>query len=324
VVAIGSEERAVDALWPEVMRPDRTGASLAEWIGRHRAPIDRALERSGAILFTAFEVGGEPGFERAAAAVCGRLHAEYGDLPRGRTPFVYEATPYPAHLRIDFHNEGSHTRAWPERILFHCVEQAEDGGETELVDGRRVLEGLDPGLAARFDEGLVYVRNFDDVFDVPWQRFFRTEDRGAVEARLGREGVEFAWTEHGLRTRRLCPAIVRHPRTRERAWFNQIRLHHSSCLDPRRRRLLESRFQADELPRNVLFADGTPIPDSVVDAIGVTMETCAFAGRMSAGDVLLVDNVLIAHSRRPYAGRRRIVVAMGDVTDPAALAPPSS
>jgi hypothetical protein len=31
-----------------------------------------------------------------------------------------------------------------------------------------------------------------------------------------------------------------------------------------------------------------------------------------AGDVLLIDNVLVAHGRRPFEGSRRVLVAMSD------------
>ncbi|MEV5548310.1 TauD/TfdA family dioxygenase [Streptomyces sp. NPDC052309] len=30
----------------------------------------------------------------------------------------------------------------------------------------------------------------------------------------------------------------------------------------------------------------------------------------AAGDLLLIDNVLVAHGRRPFTGRRRVLVAM--------------
>ena len=37
------------------------------------------------------------------------------------------------------------------------------------------------------------------------------------------------------------------------------------------------------------------------------------------GDVILVDNIRAAHARDPYEGSRKIVVAMGDMFDRAAL-----
>ena len=33
------------------------------------------------------------------------------------------------------------------------------------------------------------------------------------------------------------------------------------------------------------------------------------------GDVLMVDNMLVAHARNPYQGARKIVVAMGEMTE---------
>ena len=41
---------------------------------------------------------------------------------------------------------------------------------------------LDPALVARFaDKGLIYVRNFCEDIDVPWQDFFKTKDKAVVE-----------------------------------------------------------------------------------------------------------------------------------------------
>ena len=32
------------------------------------------------------------------------------------------------------------------------------------------------------------------------------------------------------------------------------------------------------------------------------------------GDLIALDNMLVAHARRPFAGERKIVVAMGQMT----------
>jgi alpha-ketoglutarate-dependent taurine dioxygenase len=39
----------------------------------------------------------------------------------------------------------------------------------------------------------------------------------------------------------------------------------------------------------------------------------AAAFRWQAQDILMVDNMLIAHARNPYIGPRKIVVAMGEM-----------
>src|SRR6185503_18963441 len=100
--------------------------------------------------------------EAVAQAACPDLFGEYGDLPReGVSGRVYGSTPYPADQTILFHNESSHLARWPMRIFFHCLEPAARGGETPLVDGRRVLAGLRPELRESIRRRrLMYVRHF--------------------------------------------------------------------------------------------------------------------------------------------------------------------
>jgi hypothetical protein len=66
----------------------------------------------------------------------------------------------------------------------------------------------------------------------------------------------------------------------------------------------------DDLPRNATFGDGSAIPNETLDAVqrAYAAETIQFDWR--AGDVLLVDNVLMAHGRTAFQGPRRVVVGM--------------
>ena len=74
------------------------------------------------------------------------------------------------------------------------------------------------GRVALATQGLLYVRNYTAGLDVPWQRFFGTEDRSEVEARCLREGTEFSWKENGdLCTRQRCEAARCSPRRTCRA-----------------------------------------------------------------------------------------------------------
>ena len=122
------------------------------------------------------------------------------------------------------------------------------------------------------------------------------------------------WTDGGgLRIRQNGPAVVSHPKTGERAFFNQIQLHHPSCLDAETRQSLLSLFREDELPRNVLYGDGTAIPDSVMERIGELYWKLAVSFPWSAGDLIMLDNMLVSHARTPYVGPRKIIVAMGEM-----------
>jgi alpha-ketoglutarate-dependent taurine dioxygenase len=249
-----------------------------------------------------------------ATRLCPDLFGEYGDLPReGSSEKVYHSTPYPADKTILFHNESSHLHQWPTRQFFHCVIPSREGGETPIVDCREMIRRLNPEIVRRFREKkLMYVRNFVQGVDVGWQDFFRTEDQGEVEAYCRKAGIEFQWKgENDLMTRRISPGVCRHPQTGEWTFFNQVQLHHDSCLDAEVRRSMEALFRTEDLPRNVCYGDGTPIEESVMEAIGRAYWEAAVALPWEAGDIMVLDNMLVAHARNPFVGPRKIVVAMG-------------
>ncbi|MER7273831.1 TauD/TfdA family dioxygenase [Dactylosporangium sp. NPDC000244] len=314
-VSIGFLPEAPSA--PVLITPNGPGADLPGWLRANREPVETRLLRHGAVLLRGFNAGSVERFEQAAAALCATLHREYGDLPReGESDRIYQSTPYPQDLSILFHNESSHLPRWPMRQFFSCIVAPRSGGQTPIVDCRTVLARMRPELAERFaTRGLRYVRNFIEGVDVSWSRFFGTTDRAEVERRCAEEGTSLEWTaDGGLRTSRRAPAVLRHPVTGEAVFFNQLALHHPSALDPETRSVLLGICGAQGMPRNVFWGDGGVIEDEVVDEVRELMdrESVAFAWR--EGDVLVIDNMLVAHSRSPFTGPRKIVVAMGELT----------
>lgn len=299
------------------------------WATTNRDAIDQALTRCGAVLFRGFALHSPAHFEAFAEALSPGLHGQYGDLPKndgGNN--IYHSTPYPEKQMILFHNESSHLPSWPRRQWFFCETPSPVGGATPLVDIREMVRRMPPELADLFErKGLLYIRTFDRDLDVSWQDFFKTQDRAIVEARCRASGVDFAWLDGGelLQTRTLCHAIVRHPDTGERVFFNQIQLHHPSCLGQALREDLIDLVGEDRLPRNVLYGDGSVIDDDTVALIGRLYEACAVRPRWQKGDVVMVDNMLVAHARDPFEGPRKIVVAMGRMMSRSELPPlPSS
>jgi alpha-ketoglutarate-dependent taurine dioxygenase len=158
------------------------------------------------------------------------------------------------------------------------------------------------------------VRNFTAGLDVDWREFFRTTDRTEVESYCRDAGIDCDWRQDGgLTTRKRAPAVALHPKTGEPVFFNQIQAHHVSCLPPDVRDSMLSIFGEAGLPRNVYYGDGTPISAAEMDEVRAVYRGVAVDFSWRAGDVLLVDNMLTAHGRNPYAGPRRIVVAMGEM-----------
>ena len=301
---------------PLVIEPTGSDIDLPEWAASNREFLNEKLLRHGALLFRGFAIETVPEFEKLAGAICPELFGEYGDLPREEQGGkVYGSTPYPSDERILFHNESSHMHQWPMLIWFYCVQPAQQGGESPIIDCRRIYQELDPEIRHEFErKGLMYVRNFTDGLDVSWQDFFHTSDRNVVEAYCRRASIEFEWKgDNGLRTRQVGPAVVKHPQTGELVFFNQLQLHHISCLAPAVRESLLTMMAEEDLPRNVYYGDGTSIDASVMDHIDKLYQRLGVSFPWAKHDVLMLNNMLVAHSRNPYVGPRKIVVALGNL-----------
>ncbi|MFG6101398.1 amino acid adenylation domain-containing protein [Leptothoe sp. EHU-05/26/07-4] len=304
---------------PYVIQPDDGhDIDLADWAASKREFIELNLLKHGAVLFRGFQLNSVPEFEKVANAICPKLFGNYGDLPReGVSNKVYGSTPYPSDRAILFHNESSHMHQWPLKIWFFCMQPAQEGGETPIVDCRKVYQLLDPKLRKRLEEKrLRYVRNYIEGLDVSWQNFFHTDDKEAVEAYCRQSGIAFEWlSDNGLRTYKICPAVSSHPKTGDSVFFNQVQLHHISCLESSVRTSLLSSLEEGKLPRNVYYGDGSPIEDSVMAEIGEIYDQTKISFPWEKGDILMLDNMLVAHGRNPYVGSRKIVVAMGEMSD---------
>jgi amino acid adenylation domain-containing protein/non-ribosomal peptide synthase protein (TIGR01720 family) len=308
--------------FPLLVEPIDPGLDLIEWVKANRPLIEQKLSRHAGLLFRGFQLNDIHAFEAFAEAVQPGLYGQYGDLPKkegGKN--TYRSTPYPEKKMILFHNESSHQDRWPRKQMFFCEQPSPVGGATPVVDCRLMYESLPTELRDKFEsKGLLYVRTFADKLDVSWQHFFKTDDRAEVQARCDKAGIQWQWLDNDeLQIRTPCPAIIRHPVTGQKSFFNQVQLHHIYCLDPDVRDDLLGLFGEKRMPRHVYYGDGSPIEDEVMQQIGELYEQCAVRFDWHKGDVILLDNMLAAHARDPFEGPRKIVVAMGEMIERSAL-----
>lgn len=301
---------------PLVVRPAVSGLDLISWAGAHREFIESTLSKRGAILFRGFGLDSAEGFERfIKVAAAEPLEYRERSSPRRQVRgHIYTSTEYPADQSIFFHNENSYQRVWPMKLFFFCLTPAEQGGETPIADSRRVLQRLSRSTLDRFDEKqCLYVRNFDDVLGLPWQTVFQTTDRSEVEESCRQANITFEWRENNcLRTYAVRPVTAAHPRTGELVWFNHVAFFHVSTLERNIREGLLATMSEENLPANTYYGDGSLIESWVLNEIreAYRKETISFA--WEKGDILLLDNMLMAHSRAPYRGQRKILVAMAE------------
>ncbi len=292
------------------------GEPILEALPQLRGAAETHITGSGGLLFRGFAVPDPAGF-RAFARGFGHplLSYDFGSTPRSRVvEGVYSSTEYPAHQHIPLHNEQAYSRDWPMKIWFHCAVASPTGGETPIADSRRVHAHVPPRIRQRLlERGLQYVRNFGNGLDVPWQQTFGTTEPAVVEAYCRAHAIAFEWKADGeLRTRQIAQVVARHPETSELVWFNQAHLFHLSALEPAVREALCDAVEPEDLPRNVTYADGGEIEDDLLDEIRGVYRALEVTFAWQPGDVLMLDNMLTAHGRRPFTGPRQITVAMAE------------
>ena len=304
-----------DKTLPLVITSNSSDVDLRVWAETNRESIETKLLEHGAILFRGFKVDSALKFERFAQIFCQELFTENGEHPRSLiSGNVYTPVFYPADKQILWHNENSFNHHWPLKIWFGCMVAAQQGGETPVVDARRVYDLIKPKVRDNFiEKGIMYVRRYGKGLGLDWPMVFRTSSKAEVTARCHEEMIECLWDGSDLTTRAIRPAVMKHPRTAEMSWFNQAQHWHPSCLDESTRVSMRTLFKEEDFPRNCYYGDGSPIADSDMLSVLDTYRQLESSFSWIKGDVLMIDNVLAAHGRNPFVGERAHLVAMGEL-----------
>jgi alpha-ketoglutarate-dependent taurine dioxygenase len=321
---------------------DRRPQALADALAADPAWVQESLLRHGALLFRGFAVERPEHFEAIARAIDRDLKNEYlGTSPRDAlTDYVFSASELPGFYPIPQHCEMSFVKNYPRRIFFCCLVAPERGGETPLVDFRKVYADLDPQVRQRFVErGIRGIRNYSGPqgggrFDLwklkRWDEMFRTTDRAEVEAKCRDEGFEPSWgTNGGLRLISRHAAGHEHPDTGEQVWFNHSLVFHLSAAPGEYRRIYRrrgdlrswffwqlSRFlvatkrstPAEDQAMHCTYLDGGEIPDADMEHVRDVVWRHMFIAPWRNGDVVALDNHAVGHGRLPYTGPRQVAV----------------
>lgn len=333
---------------PLVIEPNGSGKSMQDlqlWMKSNQELIKKHFYEDGALLFRGFEVDSPKKFEDVALSVDPGLKNDYyGTSPRNivkGTTFVYTASELPGYYPIMQHCEMTYVTKPPISLFFYCETEPQYGGETPVCNFRKVYAQMDERIRKDFEEkGVITVRNYSGLQSVSkynlfelkkWNEIFLTEDPKEVERQCKEQDIEYEWLPNGnLRLLHRTPAVISHPVTGEKVWFNHLQVFHPHGADTeyayihryqkRFKTLLWAQFlkvlvqiqQATKKPvdqsMNVLFGDGTEVPNSYVEHIEEIIWRNMVIFPWKKNDVLAIDNFSTSHGRLPYEGPRNILV----------------
>lgn len=304
---------------PLVFEAAAAGCGIVAWAAAHQELIASAVAEHGAVLLRNFKVAQTDDFAALVNTLCKTVQYEFRSTPRTSVGTnMYTATEYPKEYTIPVHCENAYQAQWPMRLFFLCEQPAASGGETPLANIRAATEKISAEVKDLFrSKDILYVRNYGQGIDLDWAEVFQTESKAEVESYCREHDIAFEWKGGGgLRTRQIRPAMVRHPVSGEELWFNQAHLFHVSSHEPEMREAMSQLFREEDLPRNAYFGDGSPIGEDVLEHVRSAYRDSTFIFPWQKNDVLMVDNMRIAHGRKPFSGARKVLVMMGDVHDP--------
>jgi alpha-ketoglutarate-dependent taurine dioxygenase len=327
-------------LLPLVVTPIRDALAadpiaVHAWFAQRRDTFDALLAEYGGVLLRGFAMPDTASFRRLTELYPPHAFGYVaGAAPRKAIDGgVYESTRMPAPFKIGLHQEKAYMADYPRLLAFYCNTPADAGGETPLADMRAVTRRLAGATLERFRaRGVMYRRNFAGTaqgasteeaprmpfgeYHRPWRDAFTTDSRERVEALCRETRLACEWLDDGSVTvSHVGPATVTHPRTGEQVWFNQASAQHVNerSMGTLSLRYLQLMYRTRAaLPYEIRYGDGAAMPATDLDPVYDAIEAEETAFAWHKGDVLLIDNILVAHGRNPFEGARDIQVALLD------------
>lgn len=288
-----------------------------ELASEHKKLLRQRLVLHGGILFRGFSGVDIDTFRKLIVALSGSpLEYQERSSPRHEVgQSIYTSTDHPPKRSIFLHNEQSYNVKWPLHIYFYCAVAASAGGATPLADCRKVYRHISKSTREKLESGgYCYARHFSDFLGLPWREAFQTDQVSMVEEYCRVNDIDFKWGEDDtLSTRQVRPVIRRHPETGETIWFNHLTFFNVSTLGKEAAEAVLS-FGKDQLPNNTYYADGSDLEPEVYAELRSAYLAEQVSFPWQAGDVLMLDNMLVAHGREPFTPPREVIVGMAEPT----------
>jgi alpha-ketoglutarate-dependent taurine dioxygenase len=300
---------------PPILRAEAAGDATG-WVAEHRDAVRAVVTEHGSVLIRGLSLRDEAETNAVFRRMATGLMTDRESFAPRRvySDGVYSASKWPPNQQMCMHHELSYALEFPGLMLFACLRAPAAGGATAIADAPNVLDALPTELVERFEwEGWLLTRNYNDEIGASLTQAFGTDRRAAVESYCRANAIEFEWQpDGGLRTRQRRSAVVRHPVTGRRCWFNQIAFLNEWTLAPEVREYLVDVYGAEALPFNTSFGDGDPIGEDVIQLLNEVYQDHTVREPWQAGDLMVVDNIRTAHGREPFEGSREVLVAMAD------------
>lgn len=336
---------------PLVIEPvkEKSFAVLKALLSKSGDWFNKQLDRYGGILFRGFEVESAEQFQKVLELLNVQLESVYhfGSAHRVRiTDKVFTSSEAPPDMIIAPHNELNMVPVRPSVLAFFCQVQPALYGETPIINTEKLFYNLSPSLQHKignFPQRFVrYVPNH--LLEIVFEGLSREE----ITKLLQEQGFDFNWEEDGSidfecsyiplfthpRTSRLCFCLSIVDCLVSREWYRNIGQRYSfgqslyyNWLPAKLYKSFQQRLttaatvvdgsqkRTSTLNTYFLNEDGqcTKLTEAEAKELGKAEWQNAVIFQWKQGDILVIDNLQVAHSRLNTKLPRKILTAFGNM-----------
>lgn len=306
--------------FPLCVAPTSASSTLEEilaWLETNRNQVDDWLREYKGIMFRGLPLPTYTHFDQVLVALS-YASMEYvgGAAVRTQlTPRIFTSNESPPSEKIPFHHEMAQVPSPPTHLFFYCEVPPSMGGETPILPSAEVVSRLQtthPSILHQLETHGVRYQRIMSEYDDPssaigrgWRSTFNVDNRSDAEAKLQSLGSTWEWLEIGdLKTVTAALPAIRidagDKRSNEKTFFNSVVAAFLGWNDSR-----------NKGETAVILGDSDDYCDaSGLQAAAAIMDEIAVAIPWQQGDVMLLDNRTVMHSRKPFEPPRRILASL--------------
>ncbi|TVY91995.1 Clavaminate synthase-like protein [Lachnellula willkommii] len=289
--------------------------------------FDLVQQHGGALLIRGLPIHTAADYSAVAHAFGLAAHEEIG-RPPNRTILaknVKTANEGPPEMPIWPHNEYGWSTINPAWLTFSGFVTPESGGETPINSSIALAAAIQKQAPDFYEallknevraETVATSNTGNSVVGAYGQEILPTDDaltrRKKIEREIQKHSSRWEWhDDESLSVTHIVPLIRKHKATGLTTFFGNLtsaygRSKHHGATEPP--------FLGDDGGYHPLptYGDGSPIPTKYLELALSIAETSQVLIKWTPGDLILLDNYAVMHSRRPWTGERKVLAALWD------------
>lgn len=315
IISLATQQRYSDSVFPLMYEGQPSDVtSVLHWIVKNKVKIEDELKIHGAILFRDMGVNDDQSFDCFIRAFDWPSFTYEESLSnavrRNRTELVFTANEAPPDVSIFLHHEMAQTPIYPSKLFFYCELASQSGGYTPICRSDVLLEHLKrevPNFVhACEDKGVRYSQTMPSDNDLEsgqgrsWGSTLSANSPDEAETKLRKLNYEWQWRGDGS----LSVITPRLPAIRilddgRKVFFNQLIAAFRGWQDAR-----------NVGEKSICYGDNSPISNEDMEVVIRLSDLLTFDVPWQNGDIVLVDNFMTMHGRRPFEGQRRVLASL--------------